>query len=95
MRAASLQLRTNCSLKTGAAFVQVKYRSQTRLPVHKRNYARNLAAQTVIPIDTFWGMAVDTGFDPHAVFLAPRNDLDRHYAYYLLTLGHTRKTQHA
>lgn len=68
----------------GVAFVQIKYRDTHRTP-HKRGYARNLAAQTIFPIDAFWQAATDRGFRPEAVSLVPENELDRNYAYLLLT----------
>lgn len=80
---------------TGTAFVQIKYRDHHNRRPPKRNYARNLASQTVFPIDDFWTAAVAHGFDPHAVYLVPRNDLDKNYAYLLLTpsTGHPNSRQ--
>lgn len=70
---------------TGVAFVQIKYRDYVDRTPHRRNYARNLASQTIFPIDEFWQAAADHGFVPQAVCLVPQNDLDKHYAYLLLT----------
>lgn len=70
---------------SGVMFVQIKYRDSHNRAPHKRNYARNLASQTIFPIDRFWSVAVEAGFEPQMVSLVPENDLDRHYAYFLLT----------
>lgn len=70
---------------SGVMFVQIKYRDNADRSPHKRNYARNLASQTIFPIDTFWQIATAHGFTPEVVSLVPRNDLDRNYAYLLLT----------
>ena len=69
----------------GTALIQVKYRDWASRKPPKRNYARNVAAQTVFPIDKFWTAAGDHGLTPQAVYLVPRNELDRNYAYFLLT----------
>ena len=56
----------------------------------RRDCARG-ASQTIFPIDEFWQAAVDRGFSPEAVFLVPENDLDKHYAYVLLTPNPERR----
>lgn len=70
---------------SGVMFVQIKYRDSDDRTPHKRNYARNLASQNILPIDQFWCIAVESGFEPQVVSLVPENDLDRNYAYFLLT----------
>jgi len=70
---------------SGVMFVQIKYRDNADRAPHKRNYARNLASQTIFPIDAFWQVAVAHGFEPEVVSLVPQNDLDHNYAYVLLT----------
>ncbi len=70
----------------GVAFIQVKYRDGDGRTAPRRNYARNLAAQTIFPIDRFWRVAEEVGFRPEAVHLVPENELDRNYAYFLLSV---------
>lgn len=69
----------------GVAFIQVKYRDSDGRTAPRRNYARNLASQTIFPIDRFWKVAAEAGFRPEALHLVPENELDRNYAYFLLS----------
>ncbi|WP_310975511.1 MULTISPECIES: hypothetical protein [unclassified Amycolatopsis] len=40
---------------------------------------------TTYPIAAFWELASRCGLTPAAVQLVPRNELDKHYAYFFLT----------
>ncbi|MGW4365585.1 class I SAM-dependent methyltransferase [Nocardia takedensis] len=72
---------------TGVVFVQIKYRDSENRSPHRRNYGRNLASQTIFPIDGFWQLARERGLTPEAMTLVPDTDLDKNYAYFLLTLA--------
>lgn len=70
----------------GIALIQVKYddgRWSSR--PRGRGYRRGLADMTTYPIAAFWELAVACGLQPETVQLVPRNELDRRYAYYLLS----------
>lgn len=70
----------------GLALIQVKYddgrwSSKSR----GRAYRRGLADMTTYPIAAFWELVVACGLRPQAVQLVPRNQLDKRYAYFLLS----------
>ena len=69
----------------GQVFVQVKYSTgswSTRS--RRRDYRRDLAGITY-RVEDFWTAMADIGFRPEAVSLVPRNELDKRYAYFLLS----------
>jgi hypothetical protein len=70
----------------GLALVQIKYstRSWRTLP-RRRHYRAHLADMTTYPIDEFWVAAERCGLRPEAVHIVPKNALDEHYAYFLMT----------
>ena len=53
----------------------------------RRAYTRRLADMTTYAIDELWVEASRIGLIPAAVHLVPRNELDRRYAYFLMTKG--------
>lgn len=69
----------------GQAFVQVKYSTGSwRTRTRRRGY-RTAVAGVTYRVDQFWEAAAGIGFRPEAVALVPRNELDEHYAYFLLS----------
>ncbi|MFG1647171.1 class I SAM-dependent methyltransferase [Amycolatopsis sp. NPDC049252] len=70
----------------GLALIQVKYDPGgwwTR--PRRRAYRSGLAEMTTYPIAAFWELAERCGLKPETVQLVPRNALDWHYAYFLLS----------
>lgn len=70
----------------GLALIQIKYDTGswwTR--PRRRGYRSGLAEMTTYPIEAFWELATRCGLTPAAVQLVPRNELDKHYAYFFLT----------
>ena len=72
----------------GVAVIQVKYSNADRMSrPRRRAYTRRLADMTTYAIDELWVEASEIGLVPTAVYLVPRNELDRRYAYFLMTKG--------
>jgi len=70
----------------GLAMIQIKYDTGswwTR--PRRRNYRSGLAEMTTYRIDQFWQLATRYRFTPQAVHVVPQNELDHHYAYFVLT----------
>lgn len=70
----------------GLALIQIKYdegRFWTR--PRRRSYRSGVAEMTTYPIAEFWTLAAKCGLRPEFVELVPRNELDRRYAYFLLS----------
>ncbi|MEU0470526.1 class I SAM-dependent methyltransferase [Amycolatopsis sp. NPDC006131] len=70
----------------GLALIQIKYddgrwRSKSR----RRSYKTGIAAMTTYRIPDFWQLAEDIGLTPEAIELVPENELDKRYAYFLLS----------
>lgn len=68
----------------GQAFVQIKYATRSWRTQPRRRSYRTAVAGNTYRIEEFWAAMEDIGFRPAAVTLVPRNDLDEHYAYFLL-----------
>lgn len=69
----------------GQAFVQIKYATGSwRTRARRRSY-RSAVAGNTYRIEEFWTAMADIGFRPEVVALVPKNDLDEHYAYFLLS----------
>ena len=70
----------------GLALVQIKYDSgRWWTKPRRRGYRSGPAKMTTYPIDSFWELAVACGLQPEGVYLVPKNELDRRYAYFLLS----------
>ena len=71
----------------GVALIQIKYEtSESRTKARRWGYRFNLANMTTYPIDGFWELAAEVGFEPKALTLQPKQPLvhDERYAYFLL-----------
>lgn len=81
-----MQIAYDMLTRDGLAFVQIKcndgsWRRRPRL----RGYRESTAAgMTTYGIEEFWGAMTRIGFTPEAVYVVPKNQLDSHYAYFLL-----------
>lgn len=70
----------------GLALIQIKYdEGRFRTRPRRRAYRRGLADMTTYPIPEFWELVEACGLRPQWVELVPENELDRRYAYFLLT----------
>jgi cyclopropane fatty-acyl-phospholipid synthase-like methyltransferase len=70
----------------GLALVQIKYDAgRWWTKSRRRAYRSGAAKMTTYPIDVFWELAVTCGLQPESVQLVPKNELDRRYAYFLLS----------
>lgn len=70
----------------GLALIQIKYDERgfwTR--PRRRSYRAGLAEMTTYPIARFWRLAAECGLRPELVELVPENELDKRYAYFLLS----------
>lgn len=73
----------------GAAVIQFKYDDGTQAgAMRRRNYRRRIA-QTTFAVDDFWNLCEQQGLEPRVLTLVPRDELDEHYAYILLTRPET------
>ena len=68
----------------GQAFVQIKYATRSWRTRPRRRSYRTAVAGNTYRIEEFWAAMAGIGFRPQAVTLVPKNDLDEHYAYFLL-----------
>jgi SAM-dependent methyltransferase len=68
----------------GAAFVQIKYATQSWRTRSRRRSYRTAVAGITYRIEDFWTAMKDIGFRPELISLVPQNDLDERYAYFLL-----------
>jgi hypothetical protein len=69
----------------GLALIQVKYHdgdfwSQPR----GRGYRTSVAGMTTYSVPEFWQLVGKCGLRPVSVELVPENELDSHYAYFLV-----------
>lgn len=70
----------------GLAMIQVKYDDgRWRSKPRRRSYKTGVAAMTTYGIPEFWQMAERNGLTPEAIELVPENELDKRYAYFLLS----------
>ena len=69
----------------GAAVIQFKYDDGTRSGATRRRDYRRRVAGTTFAIHDFWTLCDQQGLTPHTLVLVPRDELDTHYAYVLLT----------
>jgi SAM-dependent methyltransferase len=71
----------------GVAFIQIKYDTGSWWTRARRRGYRSgrLADMTTYRIDSFWSLARSCGLEPEAVHLVPQNELDKRYAYFLLS----------
>ncbi|MFC4858695.1 class I SAM-dependent methyltransferase [Actinophytocola glycyrrhizae] len=72
----------------GLALIQVKYHegdfwSRPR----RRGYRTSVAGMTTYSVPEFWQLVADSGLRPEGVTLVPENELDRRYAYFLVSKG--------
>jgi SAM-dependent methyltransferase len=70
----------------GLALIQVKYHdgdfwSRPR----RRGYRTSVAGMTTYSISAFWELVTRCGLRPESVELVPENELDRRYAYFLIS----------
>jgi len=69
----------------GQAFVQIKYATGSWRTRPRRRSYRSAVAGNTYRIEEFWTASAGIGFRPETVVLVPKNDLDEHYAYFLLS----------
>jgi SAM-dependent methyltransferase len=72
----------------GAAFVQIRFdRGSVRTAPRRWGYVRNVCATCTYRVEAFWEAAQGLGFEPHAVFLLPYQELNEqnNYAYFLMS----------
>lgn len=70
----------------GIALIQIKYdEGSFWTRPRRRSYRSGLAEMTTYPIAEFWTLAARCGFRPESIELVPQDELDRRYAYFLLT----------
>ena len=72
----------------GLALIQVKYHdgdfwSRPR----RRGYRTSVAGMTTYSVPEFWQLVQKCGLKPEVVELIPENELDRRYAYFLVSKG--------
>jgi SAM-dependent methyltransferase len=71
----------------GCAMIQIKYSTaESWTKPRMWGYQYNVANMTTFPIDGFWELAKEVGFEPLALTLQPRQELvgDERYAYFFL-----------
>jgi SAM-dependent methyltransferase len=74
----------------GLAIIQIKYDDGNWLSKPRRRFnASAVADLTTYSIPSFWSSAQRHGFTPELVHLVPANELDRRYAYFLLSRPRT------
>lgn len=72
----------------GFAMIQIKYSTtEARTKSRMWGYKYNVANMTTFPIDCFWELSKEAGFEPLALTLLPRQELvgDERYAYFFLS----------
>jgi SAM-dependent methyltransferase len=69
----------------GQVFVQIKYATGSWRTRPRRRGYRSAVAGNTYRIEEFWTATAGIGFRPETVALVPKNDLDEHYAYFLLS----------
>jgi SAM-dependent methyltransferase len=70
----------------GLALIQVKYGDGTFWTrPRRRSYRTSLMHMTTYPIEGFWKLAESCGLTPESIELVPQNELDKRYAYFLLS----------
>jgi SAM-dependent methyltransferase len=72
----------------GLALIQVKYHegdfwSRPR----RRGYRTSVAGMTTYSVPEFWELVTKCGLKPEGLTLVPENELDRRYAYFLVSKG--------
>lgn len=74
----------------GFAMIQIKYSTtEARTKSRMWGYKYNVANMTTFPIDCFWELSKEAGFEPLALTLLPLQELvgDERYAYFFLSRG--------
>lgn len=72
----------------GLALIQVKYHeggfwSRPR----RRGYRTSVAGMTTYAVPEFWELVTRAGLRPESLTLVPENELDKRYAYFLVSKG--------
>ncbi|MGB3438083.1 MAG: class I SAM-dependent methyltransferase [Actinophytocola sp.] len=72
----------------GLALIQVKYHDGGfwNRP-RRRGYRTSVAGMTTYSVPEFWQLVTRCGLRPEVVELIPENELDRNYAYFLVSKG--------
>lgn len=80
-----VRIAQNLLIRGGTAIFQVKYkRSSPRFRPWK-SVSSVIANQYTVDIAEFWEFLTSLHLDVHYVQLVPRNQLDRHYAYFFVS----------
>ena len=70
----------------GLALIQIKFDTGSFWTgARRRSYRRGRADMTTYRIDAFWTLAQACGLTPEVVHIVPENELDRRFAYFLLS----------
>jgi len=70
----------------GLALIQIKYDDgRWRSRPRRRSYKTGVAGMTTYRIPEFWELAKKCGLTPESIELVPENELDKRYAYFLLS----------
>lgn len=81
-----LRIAAEALVPGGLAVIQIRYSDGTwRTGSRRRSYRSGFADMTTYRIDEFWELSARCGLVPHLVTLVPRNELDRRYAYFVLS----------
>jgi len=84
-----LRIAAEALVPGGLAVIQIKYSDGTwRTRSFRRSYRSRFAEMTTYDLEEFWKLAAKCGLTPQLMTLVPRNELDRRYAYFVLSKPH-------